>query len=716
MKRIGKIFWNDITIVVTNYSVFIVVAALCLLPSLYAWFNIKASWDPYSKSATRNIQIAVVNEDEGTILQKKKINIGQEVVTELKKNDQLGWQFVTGERAFQGLNEGEYFAMITIPSSFSSNLTSFIKSDMTKGEIIYTVNEKINAIAPKLTDKGATGLQEMISKTVVETVSDVVLGTAKEIGVNLEAQLPKLEGVYHTLSDFQGKFVEINQTLDLTEDGVDRLEKLISDLKKEIPTIERTITTAKGLAGDVKVFVEDTSQFGKQISPAIKQDLLLINNISSSAGEQIEALKTAIIQGGKEVPSLINQINAKMESLLKITKGTKKLLTALNKMEGNNKLSTTINQLSETEKQLTSVIHVLTEVKTQFETGKEIDLKKIDQIIAACHSVASVTNNLYNNYDSKIGGRIEQILKAASETAGEAEQILETAEKKLPDVSDLLVRAQKVSKKGKDGIAYVKTVIPKAEKTVNEITNQVKKVNDSDDLKELVDLLKVDVAKRSDFLANPVILKEEKLYPMGNYGTGMTPFYTVLSLWVGVLLLVSILSVNHSGNYQSYEVYFGKLLLFLLIGIIQAIIVALGDLYLLNIHCCNKLVFVLSNVMVSIVFVTIVYSLVSVFGNVGKVIAIILLVLQVAGSGGTFPVQLTPVFFQKINPFLPFTYGISMDREAIGGIVTYVYQKDVIVLIIYMIICIATSVFLKKPINQLLHRFVEKFEEGGLSS
>ena len=178
--------------------------------------------------------------------------------------------------------------------------------------------------------------------------------------------------------------------------------------------------------------------------------------------------------------------------------------------------------------------------------------------------------------------------------------------------------------------------------------------------------------------------------------------------------MASMLGVEVYGAYRASEVYFGKLFLFVSVGIIQGVIVSLGDLYLLNIYCKNPFTFFAGLIYTAIVFTTIIYSLVSVFGNVGKVAAIILLVLQVAGSGGTFPVQLTPKFFQIINPYLPFTYAISIGREAIGGIVEEVIYKDIFILAVFMILSVVLSLFLKKPFNKILKKFTEKFEESGI--
>ena len=195
----------------------------------------------------------------------------------------------------------------------------------------------------------------------------------------------------------------------------------------------------------------------------------------------------------------------------------------------------------------------------------------------------------------------------------------------------------------------------------------------------------------------------------------MTPFYTVLSLWVGILLLMSLLSTNVHGDYKPSEVYFGRGLTFLTLTIIQALIVSLGDIYLLKVQVLNIPLFILISVFTSIVFTSIVYSLVSVFGNIGKAIGVILLVIQVAGSGGTFPIQVTPQFFQNVHPLLPFTYAISAMRETIGGIYMPNLTKDISVLAIFILIFILFTIFLKKPINKITKKVQDKFNESDLT-
>ena len=234
-------------------------------------------------------------------------------------------------------------------------------------------------------------------------------------------------------------------------------------------------------------------------------------------------------------------------------------------------------------------------------------------------------------------------------------------------------------------------------------------------MNELVTFLKNDIITQANFLEEPVELVSNSLYPMANYGSAMTPFYTVLSLWVGILLLTSLLTTEVHGDYKPYEIYFGRGLTFLSMTLIQSLIVSLGDLYILGVTATNPGVLVALSLLVSLVFTFIVYSLVSVFGNVGKAIAVVLLVIQVAGSGGTFPIQVTPKFFQNVNPFLPFTYGIGALREAIAGIYRPNLTKDIIALLIFLVISVILNVILKGPINKILYKFTDKLKQSRLS-
>ena len=714
MKNILKIYKEDMKKIFTNYAALIVFIALSILPSLYAWFNIKASWDPYGKEATSQIKIGVVNKDKGAELKGEFKNIGNQIIDQLKENDVMGWQFVSEKEAVKAVEEGSYYAMITIPEEFSENILSLITDDIKKGKIIYTVNEKVNAIAPKITVKGATAVQENVNKTVIETVSDIVLSTAKDLGIEVEGQLPKLDNLYDKLVEIQSKFKDLYETTDLAYDGVNKVADLVTNLQNDIPLITDTLNSTKGLATNLIDFISKSQTEINNIAPTIKTDIGLVRDLADEVSSYVDVVINAINTGSENANVLLGNLNTKVSGLRDYLTSIRVLVEKINGHSQNGALSDVLNNLITAENTLNQLYNEIESIKNSLANGNLIDTSKLENVKTVLNDVSNIAGNLYEKFDTEILGNINTILNTANDSAKSALEILQRAQDKLPKVEEILTTVSALCNKGNEGIKYAKDNLPRAEEIVNEVTSKLAKIKDSSDLKDLLKLIANNVEERSNYLTSPVELEENSLYPMRNYGTAMTPFYSVLSLWVGMTLLVSMFSVEAHGEYNHMEVYFGKLLLFLTIGMTQALIVALGDLYLLKIYCVNPALFVTGILFTSITFVAIVYSLVSVFGNVGKVTAIILLVLQVAGSGGTFPIQLTPKFFQIINPFLPFTYAISFARESIGGVVQSVLVKDIVIMLIYIVVAILISIFLKKPINNLLSGFTKKFHESGL--
>lgn len=714
MNNIFKIYKDDIKKIFTNYAALIVFIALSILPSLYAWFNIKASWDPYGKEATSQIKIGVVNKDKGAELKGEFKNIGNQIIDQLKENDVMGWQFVSEKEAVKAVEEGSYYAMITIPEEFSEDILSLITDDIKKGKIIYTVNEKVNAIAPKITVKGATAVQENVNKTVIETVSDIVLSTAKDLGIEVEGQLPKLDNLYDKLVEIQSKFKDLYETTDLAYDGVNKVADLVTNLQNDIPLITDTLNSTKGLATNLIDFITTSQGEINNIAPTIKTDIGLVKDLADEVSSYVDVVINAIKTNGENVKVLLENLSTKVSSLKEYVTSIRVLVEKINGQSQNGALSGVLSQLETAENNLNQLYNEIESIRNLLDNGNVLDTSKLENTKTVLNDVSNIAGNLYEKFDTEILGNINTILNTANDSAKGALEILQRAQDKLPQVEEILTTVSALCNKGNEGIKYAKDNLPRAEEIVNEVTSKVAKIKDSSDLKDLLKLIANNVEERSNYLTSPVELEENSLYPMRNYGTAMTPFYSVLALWVGMTLLVSMFSVEAHGEYNHMEVYFGKLLLFLTIGMTQALIVSLGDLYLLKIYCVNPALFVTGILFTSVVFVAIVYSLVSVFGNVGKVTAIILLVLQVAGSGGTFPIQLTPKFFQIINPFLPFTYAISFAREAIGGVVQSVLVKDIVIMLIYIVVSILISIFLKKPINNLLSGFTKKFHESGL--
>ncbi|MGH0426892.1 YhgE/Pip family protein [Bacillus pretiosus] len=972
MKQIWRIYKTDLRNVAKHWAAIVIVLGLMILPSLYAWFNIKASWDPYGN--TKEVPIAVSNQDAGSNLRGKDINIGDEIVDSLKKNKNLGWKFVDQKQAIYGVERGDYYASITIPKDFSEKIATVLDENPQKPELDYYVNEKVNAIAPKITAKGASGITEEISKNFVKTANGEIFKIFNDLGIDLETNLPSIEKVKDLVFKLEAQFPEMNTLMDKALDDATRAEDIVKVAQKELPVVESVINDGQEALGNLDKFfarndetlnrapgtiknnltvmkqgldaaaeitdylknpafdfnltlpdpaklpelpnitipqipeipalpqvngegykniaknidqtvnnvfnstrvgtayvksvmdglqnkgvdpavaqknVQDASKllqeridsvsylidfftafkesastdFGKQffgnrvesltvlknsmvdannrvkhvgdlissgqevkqdVRDAVNQKLDAVNNLVNQAekdynatfvadfekavstAEQLKNKADNVKEDAQQLRGNLNQDINKANEILnngrerydqavndysrlktelekaredlsnKGVNGLDSTKVALNDLNGQFKaswnlvndmipvLESTNKVLADvnSDKNLNGTIAKLNKAKDGLQKGMDLTDKGIDainkgqkpaadvieSINEVSKSVSAQLGNILAKYDSEITPNFNAAIARTKEMSKNTTQILKEADKKLPDVKKLLEDSSKGLVDGKKKLTDIKADMPETEKKIKDLANKIRDFESEEDIKDIIRLLKNDVEKQSDYFANPVNLKENKLFAMPNYGSAMSPFYTVLALWVGALLMVSLLTVEvheEGANYKSHEVYFGRLLTFLTIGLSQAFIVSMGDIFLLGTYVVDKFWFVLFSLFIGGVFVCIVYSLVSIFGNVGKSMAIILLVLQVAGSGGTFPIQMTPAFFQALYPFLPFTYAISAIRETVGGMLWDIVTRDLLVLSAFVVVMIVAALLLKTPINKSSEKFVE---------
>ncbi|PEK73007.1 YhgE/Pip domain-containing protein [Bacillus pseudomycoides] len=904
MKQIWRIYTTDLRNVAKHWAAIVIVLGLMILPSLYAWFNIKASWDPYGN--TKDVPIAVSNQDAGSNLRGKDINIGNEIIDSLKKNKNMGWKFVDEKQAIYGVEHGDYYASITIPKDFSEKIATVISDNPQKPELDYFVNEKVNAIAPKITAKGASGITEEISKNFVKTANGEIFQIFNDLGIDLETNLPSIEKVKDLVFKLEAQFPEMYTLVNTALDDAGRAQGLVKTAQDTLPTVENVIRDGQQMTKDLDAFFARNGQTLENAPGVMKNNLTVlkkgmdgaatatdflmhpgalpdipdlpqvntegyknianginqtvnnvfnsarvgtayaqsvmdglqdgkidpeiakknvetvsnnfqthINNVSSlidtmaslegkaptkfgqdffkTRQEHLTAIRKSmqdvnngikhvgdLISTGQEVKQdvrdavnkklnavnglidqaekdynetfvtdfqkavstaeqLKNQAGNTVEDLQnKGINGLDTTKTALNSLNG--QFQATINMIDDmipvlndlnkilgdvnSDKNVNNQIDKLNKVKADLQKGMDLTNKGIaaidkgqqpaKDVIESINQVSKSTSaqlgDILARYDSEIVPSFNTAIERTKQMSKDTAKILGEANKSLPDVKKLLEDSSKGLVEGTKKVEDIKAEMPATEKKIKELADKIRKFESEEDIKDVIKLLKNDVEQQSDYFANPVNLKENKLFAMPNYGSGMSPFYTVLALWVGALLMVSLLTVEvhePEANYKSHEIYFGRFLTFLTIGLAQAFIVSMGDIFLLGTYVVDKFWFVLFSLFIGGVFVCIVYSLVSVFGNIGKSMAIILLVLQVAGSGGTFPIQMLPKFFQSIYPFLPFTYAINVIRETVGGMLWDIVIRDLLVLSVFVVIMLVLALVLKTPINKSSEKFVE---------
>ncbi|ACA53813.1 YhgE/Pip domain-containing protein [Clostridium botulinum] len=717
MKNIFKIYKRDLKNIITNWVAIVVMLGLMILPSLYAWFNIKSSWDPYSN--TKSISVAVVNKDKAAFFKGQSINVGEELVNKLKINKNIGWKFVDEKEAENGVKYGKYYASIIIPEDFSYKILSITRDKQEKPTLIYSVNEKSNAVAPKITSKGVTTIQSEVTKTFVKTVNGIIFEMFNKLGIELEKGKPKLKDLMNMIFYVNDKIPEINASIDKLEKGAITLEEFIEKINKDIPLIKDTINRALSAGDKTKLFLSKSKEGINNVAPYIKQDLIIARKINSTAEVLIKEGVDLIGKNSSKARENLLSSKDKLTNVKEILNSILELIDIINKDKKNIIMNDFENNIKDMKERVNNKIENINTVISSIDRGEKVSVEVLNRLNNKANGIDSILEKTIEDFNPKIVPAINNVLNDLIVVADNTIQLLKNANENLPGATELLDKGYTGAEKGIKGIKILKSNLPSIEKSIGEVSNKLKTLDDDERLNEIIKLMKSNAKIESDFISNPVEIKENRIYPIPNYGSAMAPFFTTLSLWVGALILVSILSVEvkdikGAKKLKVHEKYFGRYFTFMTIAIFQALIVSLGDIYLLKVYVSNKSIFILFSIFISIIFSMIIYTLVSVFGNVGKALGVILLVLQISASGGTFPIEVTPGFFQRINPLLPFTYAVSGMREAVGGVIEGILLRDIIILLIYFTLSILLALLLKKKLEKINKNFVKKFKESGL--
>lgn len=709
MKKVWHLYVTDLRNIAKVPTGILLMIALAVLPSVYAWINLKAMWDPYGN--TSGIKIAVTSLDEGAAVKDKPFNIGDDVLNSLKSNRQLGWTFVDQRTALHGVEHGDYYASLLIPADFSRKIVSLLSGTIQKPEIMYTVNEKINAVAPKITEKGASNVAMQISQQFIETISETLFAKMKELGIEFEKQLPTIRKVESRVFELEQRLPEIEAMGAKAVEIEQKLPELkakgykIIELEQRIPEIDR--------AGDAILKVESKwaaiDEAAKEIV-AVQGKLPDIQRVSDKIVQldqyfdQLQAAMNKAIDTTRQAVQKLSQLQPAAKSAKEALQGTG---AAQPDVAGG--LQDAQKAIAVIQAELDKLQQDLPQARARIHDAASAIQAKTKEFADALNAAVPFIRNDLPRVEQKLHQAADFVrndLPAAEEEIRKAADLYRT---KLPEVEQAVHGAADLARND----------LPEFEAGVRKAADMFRKAEAENNLDQLYTLLQNDIRKESDFLASPVAIQENKLFPIPNYGSAMSPFYTTLSLWVGAMLLVSLLKVDvedAEGVYRSHQVYFGRMLVFWTIGLCQAVIVTLGDIVLLGTFVAHKAWFVLFALLIGIVFVTITYTLVSVFGNIGKGLAIIFLVLQFSSSGGTFPVSTAASFFQWLNPFVPFTYAVGLMREAVGGILWDVVLVDVAFLLLFIAISFLFGLVLKKPLSRITRRMAESAERTKLIS
>lgn len=713
MKTVLAIFRRDLWRILRNPVALVVTIGVAVLPSLYAWFNIMALWDPYSN--VRNLPVAVVSIDRGAqSAETGRINAGRSVIQELRGNKSLGWKFMDDdERAIEEVHSGQCYAAIIIPERFSADLVGIVEGAGNRPALNYYVNEKKNAIAPKVTDTGASTIDQEINAVFVSAVSDALAGKVLQTVGDAQGAAEQ------SRSQVVGDLGEIIDQLDRTDGQLDRIGSTmgqarqtvagsrsdIKDLQSQISATQATLNRAQSSMAKTR---DDSLRFSSALNQALADGSVRL----SSAVTDVNTVAGGITADLNATQDKVDRVNSGLGQLVDANgKAVDRLQSGLDQSglhsgdPAYESIQRQIDDLKKTnQKQKSSLDAFKKNSSTALDSGRRAasDLSSamtdtggtgIKALVAASQSLAGTTMpNLLTGLDAlnASNGSLQGALSNLATTAAQTDALLD-------QLDSTIGQAQSTLSTTRASLASVRS-------DLEGVRTDVAALGSSAAWNRMSQTLGLSPESFGKAMASPVELASHTVYPVSNYGSSVAPFYTNLALWVGGFILIAIykLEVDKEGirKCTATQAYLGRWLLLVFVGFFQALIATVGDL-MLGIQCRQPALFVLAGVFASFVYINIIYALAASFRHIGKALAVVLVILQIPGSSGMYPIEMMPDFFRNLNPWLPFTYGINAMRETIGGMYGNHYWQDMLHIFWYLPVALLIGLVVRRYLLNL---------------
>lgn len=719
MKKVFNIFLRDFKKIFTNKAAILVIVGICFIPSLYAWITLKANWNPYVNTA--NVPIGVVNEDMGTVVNGKIMNVGDQVIDELKNNHDIGWKITTVEAGTPELKNGDYYALIVIPKNFSQDLASLTTANPVRPTITYTVNDKTNIIATKITEVANDKLTNEITDNFVKAVNQQAITLANALGEKLKTSEPVLNQLKTVMDSADTRIADITKNINNSSESATELANYLDVMKNDLPQITGQINSLQSVVEASKSLISSTQTNVSSVASSISSNTPNITNVNNELASLISQLKELNDNAADNTnqKAIIDNALGFTNKLVGIVDKNINLLQGLNNTFNNPVLTANINALNDVKGLIGDEQNKLNAIKALYDSGtaKAEDINaKLTALKTASSNLVSNVNSLTNNIYSNVVPTVNTISANLTQGLNNANSLLESSKSIVPQLQSLANFGISTSDMTVSKANELKNKIDGFKSTLNELQAKAGAVNDAD-LNNMINMLEKNPEQISSFLASPINVKQEEVYGSFAFGVGIMPFYTVLAIWVGSLLLTSLFTVEAKNNEDEkpnqLQVHFGKMLFFLVISFVQTTIVTLGDKFVLGFSPYNMWLMMGIAWLCSFTFTLIIYTLVSLFGSMGKAMCVVIMVFQVAGSGAIYPIQTTPEFFRKIEFLWPFKYALDGFREAIAGPIWSAVHQDVIALLIFAAIFFLLG-FLKPLLHKSTHFMETKFKESGL--
>ena len=722
MRNIWTLFCGDLKRLTSNVVTVIIVLGLVFLPSLFSWYNLIACWNVFDN--TGNLKVAVANADEGysSDLMPIEVNIGEKVVSELRANDQLEWTFTSVDDAIDGAKSGRYYAAVVIPESFSRDMMTFFSDDVEHAEIIYYSNEKKNAIAPKLTDQGADKVSAEVNQVFAKTLSEAALGISSAVfeyadDADLQGRLGDLSKHVASLGSQMAKASSLLTTyssvLVSSQAIIEDSAKLIAQVKDASSDVVSSIGDAKQAAGDIAGAMESSMT---ALSTALSQS-------SESYGAVGEAVDAAFASTDALSANAASQMRSQSDSIDRQIEGYRSLVASLEQVKPSlpaddqpliDTLITRLNASIELQEQLRDALRSGAD---GVEAGNADAQAKHAEIKQLADQASQSLGDAKVEYDQNIKPSLDELASTVTDAGSSLSSTTALLTSVGGDLSGTANSMSSVLGNAKQKLDEASSELSQTSESLAQLSQRMNEALAAGDIDALREIIGSDPPALASALSAPVQLDRHAIYPVDDFGSAMSPLYTTLALWIGALLMMVTLKVvpgartlEQLDNPTAPQLFLGRFGSVALLSLLQSTILALGNMLFLRVQVADPLLYLVCFWVAGLVFAFIIYTLVVSFANLGKALSVFLLIIQVSGGGGSYPLQLLPDFVQNLSPYLPITHAVNAMRAAMFGVYQGDFWIEIGVLLLFCIPFVLLGLVLRNPLIKIVSKFVAKVE------
>lgn len=724
-ERVGnilRVFVRDVKRIAKTPAAWLVALFLIVLPSLYTWFNVIGFWDPYDN--TGNLRVCVVNEDAGASDEALgDLDLGDQVVEQLKENKQLGWHFVDRDEAMREVESGEAYAAFIIPEDFSSDVTTLLSGDFQQPELEYYVNEKAGPVAPKITDTGATTLDNTINDTFVSTISSTVVYAIDEAMKEADADFETTRGnavvrLDEAAADIASARDSLSNLATAADEAVEKTaaaQKALEDVKAQVVLLGKGLGQVSELAGDVN---RGIVTFSGNVGGVLDHGSVLLSQASSKTNEAIGQTTSGIVAATGHVDAAVGRAQAVVDENARIIALLREIQQALpGDSAASGSIDVVVTSLEERNAEANATLGALRDLSA----GVSGAASSVGDAAGSVNTAVQQTLTNVDGYRATLSNTAipqasDGLTRIVAATSGFGSAV--SNQTLLVDQGiGVLDQLKATLSSSVDALSQTDSLLADLQADFETVKTDVAALGSSGSVAALFDDGRIDASKVAEFMQSPTQVQTENLYPLNSYGSAMAPLFINLTLWIGVFMLLVIMrnEVDDEGipNLTIGQRFLGREMLLAVMVVLQSIVCCAGCL-VIGVQAINVPAFFLTAAICSLAYLAVQYTLATTLQHIGKAICVILVFVQIPGATGLYPIEMTPSFFQTVYPVFPFTYGINAIRETTCGFYDGAWLQSVGMLLLFLAVFLTAGLVARPYLANLNHLFAHQIEESDI--